>query len=405
MPNFFYKAKKNPREFIEGRIEAESEYIAVQKLFQLGYYPVKVEKEKKASLEGRFYPAFLGRGPGIRDMAVFTSQLSDLLGSGLTLLNALNVLYEQTENRYLKSIIQDMTAVIRDGAALSAALSKYPKIFPRIFVSMVHSGEVGGVLENVLRRLSQFYEKDEEVKSKIQAAMAYPILVLSVGALTIFVLLSFVVPKIASIFVEFGQALPLPTAILISVSDFFSKFWWLLLSFFIIVAFLLNRIYNAKEGKARIDAFILNFPGIGEFVKKIEIGRLTKSLATLLGNGVPILQAMEVVSDTVTNEVLRRQLSVFAEQIRAGSSFSNAIRASKYFPVFVINMIAVGEEGGLLDESLQKIGDSYERDTDRLIKIIISLIEPLMILGLGAVVAFIVVAMLLPIFQINLMVK
>ncbi len=405
MPRFFYKAKKGPTDVIEGHIEAETEYTAISKLSQLGYYPIKVEKENAEFQAKGFYPShFVGR-VRLRDMAVFTHQLSDLLGSGLTLLNALNVLYEQTENRYLKSVIQDIMAEVRDGAPLSAALSKYPKVFSRLFTSMVHSGEVGGVLEEVLKRLSLFYEKEEEVKAKIQTAMAYPILVSFVGVLTIFVLLSFVVPKLTTIFAEFGQILPLPTRILVKTSDFFAEFWWLILAFSALFVFLLTRINKTKEGKLRFDKFIMNIPVVGEFIKKVEIGRLTKSLATLLDNGVPILQAIEVVSDTVSNEVLKRELERIGGQIRDGAPFSSAIRTSRHFPIFVMNMIAVGEEGGALEDALFKVGDSYERDSDRLVKIMTSLIEPLMILGMGAVVAFIVVAMLLPIFQINLMVR
>lgn len=405
MARFFYKAKKGPGDVVEGHIEAETEYTAISKLSQLGLYPIRVEKEDARSQGRGFYPSFFIGRVRLRDMAVFTHQLSDLLGSGLTLLNALGVLFEQTENRYLKSVIQDVMAEVRDGAPLSAALSKYPNVFSRLFSSMVHSGEVGGVLEEVLRRLSQFYEKEEEVRAKIQMAMAYPILVLFLGAVTIFVLLSFVVPKLTIIFAEFGQILPLPTRILIKISNFFSEFWWLVLAFFMLFIFLLTRINKTKEGKLRFDRFILSIPIMGEFIKKVEISRLTKSLATLLDNGVPILQSIEVVADTVSNEVLKRELVRMGAQIRDGSSFSRAIRASQHFPIFVMNMIAVGEEGGILEQSLHKVGDSYERDTDRLVKVMTSLIEPLMILSVGAVVAFIVVAMLLPIFQINLMVR
>ena len=405
MPRFFYKAKKGPDDVVDGHIEAETEYTAISKLSQMGYYPIKVEREDAGLQKRGFYPSFFIGRVRVRDMAVFTHQLSDLLGSGLTLLNALGVLSEQTENRYLKSVIQDVMTEVKDGVPLSTALSKYPNVFSRLFTSMVHSGEVGGVLEDVLKRLSQFYEKEEEIKAKIQTAMAYPILVSLVGVLTIFVLLSFVMPKLTMIFAEFDQILPLPTRILVKVSNFFAEFWWLILSFFILFIFLLTRINKTKEGKLRFDIFILSIPVIGEFIGKVEIGRLTKSLATLLDNGVPILQSLEVVADTVGNEVLKRELERIGGQIRDGSSFSRAIRTSRHFPIFVMNMIAVGEEGGTLENALHKVGDSYERDADRLVKIMTSLIEPLLILGMGAVVAFIVIAMLLPIFRINLMVR
>jgi type II secretion system protein F len=397
--------KKGPAEVIEGHIDAETEYTAISKLSQMGYYPIRVERENAEFAQKGFGPSFFTGRVRVRDMAIFTHQLSDLLGSGLTLLNALNVLYEQTENRYLRSVVQDVMAQVRDGAPLSEALSKYPKVFSRLFTSMVHAGEIGGVLEDVLKRLSMFYEKEEEIKAKVQSAMAYPLLVSVVGAFTVFVLLSFVVPRLTAIFTEFDQILPLPTRILIKISNFFAEFWWLVLAFAALVIFLALRINKTKEGKLWLDRLILNIPVVGEFMKKVEIGRLTKSLSTLLDNGVPILQAIEVVADAVTNEVIKRELERIGAEIRDGAPFSTAIKSSRYFPIFVLNMISVGEETGALEAALQKVGDSYERDADRSVKVITSLIEPLMILGLGAVVAFIVVAMLLPIFQINLMVR
>lgn len=405
MPKFFYVAKKGPQEIIEGRIEAETESAAISKLFQIGCYPIKVEKEDAESAETGLQLSFFAGRVSLRDMSVFTHQLSDLLGSGLTLLNALGVLSEQTEHKQLKRVIESVVAGVKEGLPLSAALSKHPKVFSRLFTSMVHAGEVGGILEDVLRRLAGFYEKEEEIKTKIQTAMAYPILVSFVGVFTIFVLLSFVVPKLTTIFSEFGQALPLPTKILVSISDFFAGFWWLILLFTTLLIFLLTRIYKTNDGKFRFDSFIMGIPVIGEFLNKIEISRLTKSLATLLDNGVAILHAIEVVSETVGNEVLRRELSRIRSEIRDGASFANAIKTSPNFPLFVKNMISVGEQGGALEGALHKVGDSYERDADRSVKIMTSLIEPLMILVMGAVVAFIVVAMLLPIFQINLMVK
>ena len=402
MARFFYRAKKGLSDVSEGYIEADSEYIAVSKLSQMGLYPLRVDRQETRSGEAGF--GFFNR-VGTKDMAVFTQQFSDLLGSGLTLINALGVLSDQLENKALKFALQDVITQVKDGASLSGAFSKHPRIFSDFFVSMISAGEVGGVLEKILKRLSDHYEKEEDVKSKIQAAMAYPTLVLSVGILTVFVLLSFVIPRLTVIFTEFGQTLPLPTRILVAVSGFFAQFWWLIVLAAAIIFFLVIRIKSTRQGKAQFDRFLLSLPLLGDFLKKVEVGRLCKSLATLLDNGVPILHSIEVISATATNEVLRQEFERIGKEIRDGLSFSGAIKNSPHFPVFVKNMIAVGEEGGSLEVSLYRIGDSYERYADRLVKIMTSLIEPIMILGMGAVVAFIVVAMLLPIFQLNLMVK
>ena len=402
MTRFFYKAKKGLSDVTEGYIEADTEYIAVSKLSQMGLYPLRVEKQDARGGEGGF--SFMNR-VGTRDMAVFTQQFSDLLGSGLTLINALGVLSDQLENKALKHALQDVMTQVKDGASLSGAFAKHPRIFSDFFVSMVSAGEVGGVLEKILERLSEHYEKEEDVKSKIQAAMAYPVLVLSVGVLTVFVLLSFVIPRLTVIFTEFGQALPLPTRILVAVSSFFAQFWWLMVLAAAIIFFLLIRLNSTRQGKVQFDRFLLSLPLLGDFLKKVEVGRLCKSLATLLDNGVPILHSIEVISATATNEVLRQEFERIGKEIKDGLSFSGAIKNSPHFPVFVKNMVAVGEEGGSLEVSLYRIGESYEHYADRLVKIMTSLIEPIMILGMGAVVAFIVVAMLLPIFQLNLMVK
>ena len=402
MARFFYRAKKGISDVAEGYIEADTEYIAISKLSQMGLYPLRVEKQDVRGGEPGF--GFFNR-VGTKDMAVFTQQFSDLLGSGLTLINALGILSDQLENKALKSALQDVITQVKDGASLSGAFAKHPRIFSDFFVSMISAGEVGGVLEKILKRLSDHYEKEEDVKAKIQAAMAYPMLVLSVGVLTVFVLLSFVIPRLTVIFTEFGQALPLPTRILVAVSGFFAQFWWLIVLAAAIVFFLLIRINSTRQGKAQFDRFLLGLPLLGDFFKKVEIGRLCKSLATLLDNGVPILHSIEVISATATNEVLRQEFERIGKAIKDGLSFSGAIKNSPHFPVFVKNMIAVGEEGGSLEVSLYRIGDSYEHYADRLVKIMTSLIEPIMILGMGAIVAFIVVAMLLPIFQLNLMVK
>ncbi len=403
MSKFAYKAKKGAKDIIEGRMEADNERIVVSRLSQMGMYPLRIDAENgPVSVAGRF--PFSGR-VGTKDMAVFTHQFSDLLGSGLTLMSALGVLRDQMENKVLKAVLGDVEEKVRDGVPLSEAFAAHPKVFSGFFVSMVNSGEVGGVLENVLKRLSVHYEKEDDIKSKIQSAMAYPCLVLAVGIGTVFVLLSFVIPKLTDIFDEFGQALPFPTRLMIGISDYFARFWWLILCISAAVIIMIARAASSRQGKYRIDLFILSTPLFGGFIKKTELSRMTKSLAVLLDNGVPILRSIEVVSATSANEVLRCEFEVIGSKIRDGASFSAAIKDNAQFPAFIKNMISVGEESGNLEGALNRIGDSYEHDADRAVKIMTSLIEPLMILAMGAVVAFIVVAMLLPIFQLNLMVK
>ena len=405
MLKFLYKAKRGPTDIVEGKIEAENPQQAAVKLSGMGLYTLLIEEEAAAFIRKSKHKFFFIKGIPLRDVSNFTRQLSNLLDSGLTMLNALGVLIDQSENPYLKRIISQIRDDIRDGATFSDALSKHPKTFSTLYVNMVASGEISGSLEDVLKRLSDFMEKDEENISKVRSSMAYPLLMALVGCVTIFVLLSFVAPRLTSIFVELGQALPLPTKILIGVSSFFARFWLLIIvgTVFLVVAF--NRWIKTKEGKAVFDRIKLTIPLFGVFLKKVEIARFGRTLGTLVGNGVPIIQALGVAASTVDNVLIKSDMEHARRDVVDGLSLSASIKKSRHFPSMVINMIAVGEESGGLERSLFKVADAYDTEIDRTIKTITSLLEPILILFMGLVVGFIVVAMLLPIFQLNLMVR
>jgi type II secretory pathway component PulF len=270
---------------------------------------------------------------------------------------------------------------------------------------MVSSGEASGNLEHVLERLSGFLEKDEENISKIKSAMAYPALMAVVGCATIFVLLTFVAPRLTGIFNDLGQALPLPTKMLIWVSSFFATFWPVIIFGFIFGAFTFNRWSRTPEGKAVMDGLKVKTPAIRVFVQKVEISRFSRTLATLIGNGVPVIRALSIASGTIDNIPMRQDIEQARRDVEEGQTLSAAIRKSRYFPAAVTNMIAIGEEGGTLEKSLSKIADSYDSETDRAVKMIMSLLEPGLILFMGIIVGFIVISMLLPIFQLNLMIR
>jgi type II secretory pathway component PulF len=270
---------------------------------------------------------------------------------------------------------------------------------------MVASGETGGTLENVLGRLSDFLEKDEETISKIRASLAYPALMAFVGFITIFVLLSFVAPRLTIIFLDLGQTLPLPTRLLIAISSFFARFWFFIIISITFIAVSFNRWLKTKEGKRVFDGLKLKMPIIGDFIKRAEIARLGRTLGTLIANGVPIIQALNVAARTMGNDVIRQELEEAREMVVGGSTLSLSIKKKRYFPEMMINMIAVGEESGALENALFKVADTYDKEIDRSIKTFTSLLEPSLILFMGLVVGFIVISMLLPIFQINLMVR
>ena len=406
MPRFVYKAKKSPKEIIEGKIEAQDAKDAVAKLRRMAIFPISVESEEslaQVKKGSRFLP--FKKKVSLSDISIYTRQLSNLLDSGMTLVNALEVLIQQTQNSLLVEVTKDIKSDIKDGVSFSLALSKHPDIFPQLYTNMVKSGEIGGMLEGVLSRLADFAETDEQMLSKIRTSLAYPALMAFVGAVTIFILLSFVAPRLVSMFSDLGEALPLPTVILMKISSFFSAFWWLIIAAVIVLYTGANRWIKTREGKKIFDNFKLKSPLLGHFIKVSEFARLNRTLGTLIRNGVPMIEALDVLSKTVDNEIVRAEVANARKGITDGLSLSKSMKRTDVFPPMMVNMISVGEESGSLENALFKIADSYDKEVDRTIKVFTTLLEPSIILVLGVVVGFIVIAMLLPIFQINLVVK
>lgn len=404
MAIYVYKAKKGPSEIIEGTIEAATETSALTKLTGLGYYPISIAKEGAGRSGGPATINFFKR-VRLHDLSIFTRQMSDLLDSGLTLLDSLNVAYQQTENKYFQGIIRDIRDHVRDGRPFSEALKKHPSVFSSLYVSMTRSGETGGMLDDILARLASFAETREQLQTKVKSALAYPAVMACVGLITIVILITFVIPKIVSMFEDLGQSLPLPTAVLISISRFSTSYWYIVAGCAALFVFAWSRIAKTKDGRIAIDGLKLRMPIIGDLIKKSEIATFSRTLGTLLQNGVPILESLDVVASTMQNAVLKAEIAQTYIDVRDGKGLSRSLSQKKNFPAFAINMIAVGEEGGGLEKALFKVADSYERETDNVIKTITSLLEPFLILSMGLVVGFIVVSMLLPIFQINIIAR
>ena len=405
MPKFIYKAKDGPKKIIDGVIEGESEQAVISKLTGMGYFPISVKRGAGADIFTPGKKLYFFKKVKLHDLAIFTRQLADLLDSGLTLANALRVIHNQTENKYFRSIIANIRNQVEDGLPFSRAVGKYPGVFSKLYAAMVKSGETGGVLEGILNRLAEFAESQEQLENKIRSALAYPAVMASVGFITIFVLITFVIPRIVGMFEDLGQALPVPTAILVGISDFVINYWFLLLggTIFLLAAF--RRFKKSKEGQLYLDRVKLGMPIFGQLISRSEISRFSRTLATLLANGVPILESLEVVRDTMQNAVLQRDVDEAFRQVRDGVNLATGLSKGKYFPVFVTNMVAVGEEAGQLERALFKVADSYEREMDNAVKVMTSLLEPFLILAMGIIVGFIVISMLLPIFQINIIAR
>ncbi len=405
MPQFSYRAKKGPKEIVDGVLEAESRHAAITRLTAQNLFPLRVEE--KTATSGRDKSPFslsFSRGQKIsgNDLAVWERQLADLLEAGLPLLRALEVLNAQTQHRGMHAVLSALIEDVKAGKPLSEAMGKFPKVFNPMTMSMVRAGEVGGILNNVLARLADFSEKDQETRGKIRAAMAYPLFLCMMGLVTIVVLMVFVIPKLLPVFDEIGQSLPLPTRILLAISFFCRDYGWVPAGFIVLAITAFRRQLRSAEGRKGFDRAKMNFPLLGPLVNKSEIGRFARTLAALLANGVPVLQSLKISSEGVGNVVLREELDKVFEDIARGQQLGECMKKSALFPPFAVNMIAVGEQGGQLERALDKVADAYEKDVDRSVKFTTSLLEPAMILLMGSLVGFIVMAMLLPIFSINL---
>jgi type II secretory pathway component PulF len=401
MAVFTYQAKKGPDELLEGQIEAENEEAALSKLNRMGYYPVSlIEGPAAGSSRGAGLIGSL-KAPSRRDVVVFTRQLSDLLEAGLPVFEALDVLRGQTENQRFRRIIEALRQRLEHGDALSESLAGFPHVFSDLYVNMVRSGEVSGALEEVLKNLADFLEREEDIRARIRSSMAYPALVVGMSVITILVLMTLVIPKLAAMFQDLGQELPLPTEILVGITGFLVDYglWILAVA---AVLYLLTR-YQSGTGKGRLmlDGIKLRLPGVGKLLWKIEIVRFARTLSILLRNGVPMVDSLDIAGRTVQNGVIRSDVERVRIEVTKGERLGKSLGLVRHFPGFVINVISVGEESNFLERALNKVADSYEKEVDRTVKVLTSLLEPVVTAIMGGIVGMIVLSIMLAIFRID----
>ncbi|MCX5667881.1 MAG: type II secretion system F family protein [Candidatus Omnitrophica bacterium] len=412
MPTYIYKAKKGPAEAVSGQIEADSEGHAVKKIEEMGLAPISVvEKGAGERVNGLAGERVKPANPAIarvrvraRDIDTFTRQLASLTNTSVPVLRSLALISRQTESGNLKKVVSDLEKEIKDGKTLSEAMREYPGIFNNLYVNMIKSGEKSGSLIEVLCKLAEYREKEQEIRQKIQAAMAYPLLMIMVGSATVFVMLTFFLPKLIGLFESMRQELPLPTKILIGISNFMSLNWCWILIAVVLLGAVFGRVRQGSKKKFLLDFVKLRVPFIKNFIINSEIAKFTRTLGLLLKSGLPVYESLSLAADTLDNEVLRKDLkSVEDEIINHGTTLSGSLKKINIFPNFARNMIAVGEESGRIDEVLGGVANVYEREIDQSIKIMAAILEPLLILIIGAIVGFIVLAMLLPVFNIGAM--
>jgi len=413
MPVYQYRGYKADGGAATGIVDAESPKVARLKLRKDGVFPTEMLEQEGATrgMTSRSEPA---SGASLRhrsqiltvtDVALMTRQLATLLVAGLPLVDALGVLMDQTEKKTIKGLIADVREAIRGGASYSAVLERYPRDFSPIYVHMVRAGEASGALDQILFRLAEFLEKQLALKHKVTNAILYPAIMLVVGTLVLFFLVTFVVPKITAVFAHSKQALPWPTVVLMEVSHFCSDYWMVLLSMILVGLWSVRRVKKTETGQLMTDRLLLKLPLIGQVARMVSISRLTTTLATMLSSGVQLLEALDVSRRVMNNRVLEHAVEEARQNIREGETIAEPLKRSGHFPPLVTHMIAVGEKSGEMEEMLRRIGQIYDGEVDRVITRFTSLLEPVMIVVMGVIVLFIVVAILLPIFEMGQMVK
>ncbi|MDQ1514405.1 MAG: type pilus assembly protein PilC [Actinomycetota bacterium] len=398
--SFAYKVRDRQGRLVTGTLEAESVNIVAGKLRSMGYVPVSIESGATKNLSRELkIPYFSGRIK-LKEVAVFSRQFATMINSGLTLLRSLSILADQTSNKELARIVGEVRRDVERGSALSAALAKHPKAFSRLYVAMVRSGETGGSLDVVLLRLATTIEKQVELRRKVKSAMTYPVVVGIIVILILMAMLIFVVPMFKGMYADLNAKLPLPTMILLAVSNGFKKFFPLVFLGAGFGIWSLKRYVATPAGRRQLDAFKLRVPVFGQLAHKTALARFSRSLAALVRAGVPILDALDIVAETAGNTVLAEAAADTQAAVKAGESLARPLEAHPVFPPMVVQMIAVGEETGALDELLEKIADFYDSEVEATVDALTSLIEPLLIVVMGVAVGGMVIALYMPMFSI-----
>lgn len=402
MPRFTYRAKDQALRVVEGTIEADDETTAISRLGREGVFPILIAEAGGASSSPL---GTLARRVSPRTLAYMTHQLADLLSGGLPLLGALTLLAGQTEHPALRRVVESLAAAVRDGRAFSAALVDHPSVFPPLYISMVRAGEAGGALEQALTRLAQLGESEADLRSRLVSASVYPLFVLLFALTATTFLLTFVIPKLSTIFVESGQLLPWPTRVLLAVSGVVTRWWWAIPGALVLAGWAFVRWRATPAGRAALDQALMAVPGVRTLVRKLDTARFARTLGVMVSQGVPVLQSLEIVARNVSNTVLRRAVERIRESVRDGSSIAAALNASRAFPAFVGNMVAVGEESGTVDAALLKVASAYEREIDRAVRTLTAVLEPALLVLVGGILMFIVLGTLLPVFQVELVLQ
>ncbi len=402
MPRYRYEAVDASGEVVRDELDAATLDAAIARLRDQGLLPLTVNEAKSGFLRGGFgQPLFSKRRALSRKtIALLTQQLASLLHAGMPLDRAMTILIGVTEDEQAKPVLERVQEKVRGGSSLADAL-EVQGVFSRFYLNMVRAGEAGGALDVVLKRLTEFLERSQALRETVTSALIYPIILLSVSALSVIILLTFVIPQFQRLFADAGKALPLATQIVIAVGDGFRYYWWVGAILFVLLSAVARQQLSRPESRARWDDWFLRLPLFGDLIAKVETARLSRTLGTLLGNGVSMLNALTIVRETLSNQVLAGALGEVAEHVKTGRGLADPLLEAGRFPKLAVQMIRVGEETGQLQEMLLQVADTYDGEVQTAVKRMLTLLEPALILGLGVIIAGIIMSILVAILSLN----
>lgn len=399
MALYKYVAKNASGQTVTGILDAPDRNTLIGKIREKDLVIVSITETKEAIQQKRAF--FGGKSISIDDMVIFSRQLATMVDAGIPLVGALHILGEQMENKTFSDVILKVRDNVETGSSLSDAFSKHPKVFSSLFVNMVKAGESSGMLDEILDRVATYLEKTSALQKKVKAALIYPAVITTMAIAITIILLVKVIPVFKDIFAGFGAALPKPTQILIDISDIMRKYFFFGIGLTAVMIFLFTRYINTEKGRLKLDTIMLNMPIFGILLRKVAVSKFTRTLATLVKSGVPILSSLEIVGKTSGNKLIEMAVGTIRSSIREGENIAEPLAKSKVFPPMVVRMVSVGEQTGELEKMLSKIADFYDAQVDAAVSGLTSMIEPLIIAFLGVVIGTIVICMFLPIFQIS----
>ncbi|MDH3629074.1 MAG: type II secretion system F family protein [Acidobacteriota bacterium] len=395
MPNYTWKGRTRGGRIQEGVLVAESKEAAIASLRKQQIIVTAVSERGK-----EFALPKIGGGISSKEIAIFTRQFSVMIDAGLPLVQCLEILGTQQDNRTFQKILLQVRQDVESGSTLADAMRKHPKAFDDLYANMVAAGEAGGILDTILQRLSQYIEKIVKLRSAVRSALVYPIAVIVIAVAVVWIILWKVIPTFATLFEGLGATLPLPTRITIGLSNFIGSFWWVIFLSIGLTIFLINRYHKTHKGRRVLDRIMLKLPVLGNVMKKIAVARFCRTLGTLVSSGVPILDGLEITAKTSGNAIVEDAIMATRASVEEGKTISEPLKASEVFPSMVVQMVAVGEQTGALETMLSKIADFYEDEVDEATANLLALLEPIMISFLGVVIGGIVISMYLPMFSL-----